>query len=415
MAQPRPTFRAPLGVGLLAVALSCGGNNVDAPYNAPNTGENTGRCGTLAEAKATLKASATRADFIPLGEILREELIARGKFRQLVRVGLALLRQAPPTGLSDALRGLQQGEGLAKLTPHMAAVMAYFVGSTNLPLAPDEQFAAGEHLGPVQVVADSMRICQPQTAMELLHRLLSVRVPCESCPSGNRLFLASLTDAISVVVLDPELGGILETLEFSDTSSNETAIGRRAFALFLDLLMEGLSSTSFNLEYFDQNLRVQVDDVIGRRLNPGARANLDALMGVIRAGLDPGLGLITPLQETIRCMLRMDDNHEIASMLFDYVRLDSLEYRDFVSNIAATFETGSGSTLLTYMSNVFRILANDPQAARDVVSSVLPLLERDVARKLFRTLDGMRGKGVAHGLLEMAARFLGGCSGEAPP
>lgn len=400
--------RWPLLCALLVVAVGCG--PTEAPTTEGSAPVEEGACGTLAGLKETVKASATRADLAPLGQVLRERLMTTGKWRQLARAGIAVLRENPPIGLSDALDSLRRGEGFAQLLPHMRAVMAYFIGSPKLQLLPDEQFASGEHFGPVHVVTETLRICQPQTTLGLVHGMLSVRIPCETCPSGTRLFSAALLEALAAVVEDPELGGILDTLQFTDDATSETAIGRRAFAVFLDLMVEGIASPSFDLEYFDTNLRVQVNDVLGARLSPSARANLNRFLDVLRLGLSPSVGLLEPLQETLGCMLRLDPGHEIASMLFDYIRLRSLEYRQFVRELPVVFESDDGEVLVNYIARVAKFLAADPQLARDAIGGVLPLMVEGADREMLRALDGLQGKGVASGILEFLARFLGQCA-----
>ncbi|MBI5496075.1 MAG: hypothetical protein HY904_13710 [Deltaproteobacteria bacterium] len=377
----------------------------------PNTGTGDGgACGTLEGARAAVTGAASREDLQPLGELVRDKLVRTGKWRQAVRVGLELFREAPPRGLVPALEDLRAGDSLARLAPHARAIIWYVVGSPKLGLLPGEEFAAGPHAGPVRVTADALRVCQPRAVMQLANRVLSVRVPCAGCPSGTRLFASALLDALAALIADPALSQALDGLEFSDEPGRPAAIGRAAFQLFADLLVDGIVSPSFTLQYYESNLRVQVDDVVGRRLAAETRARLDAFLDALGLGLAPELGLLQPLQQVLGCVRRQDPGHEMAGMLFDYIRLESLQWRDFVPNLAATVDSRSGAELNAYLARVTGRLALDETLARDVVGSVLPLLVDGAGMELFAALERLQGTGVTTGMLDFLVRLLGACA-----
>ncbi len=398
----------------VVLCLGCGAGSDDAPPMESNTGNGqAGPCGTTQGLRDAVRGTATREDLQPLLDLMRERLVDTGKWRQTVRVALTVMRAEPPVGLAASLGALRDGQGLARLTPHLRAVLGYFVGT--LPLLPEEAFAQGPHLGPVRVVTSALRVCDPNAVWMTVNRLLTLRLPCTGCPGGSRLFAAALADALAALLEDPELGGVLDTLEFAEVSGGPRVVGRAGFQLFADLIVDGIASPSFTQEYYNQNLRVIIQDVLGRRLSDGAQQKLNALLDALGEGLQPELGLLEPLQKTVGCIRRQDANHEVAGMVFDWIRLDSLEWRDFVAAIAPVFETGEGVALNQYLGRVTRLLASDDTLARDALGSVLPLLVDGADARLLGAVDGLRGHGVARGVLDAAVLLLGRCGQDDVP
>ncbi len=384
--------RLRLVVGLLLLG-ACSAEGTPAPIVA--SPDQPGGCGTLASITTATRQALDGGLLDPFGRQVRQRLVETGQYRVFFHVGITLIRQAPLGEILDALARMIEEQATGHLVPTLFEVVDYVTGHSSA--------VPGEHYELTNVAERVFRYCDPRADFATLRRLLEFAVPCPSCPEGVALFTPELLRATSALLNDPVFLELLDTFEFD--SEGEHSVGLDAFNTLLDLVLQNLSSPSFDWEY----TRGLITDALGPQLSGESRARFDALLDLLGLAVAPAAGILPDLQVFLGCLHRHDENHALSQLGYDFARSEELEMGDLLSAAAETYDGPAGRELLGYLADIFGIFERDSRLASEFLGVIAPLLGEPASRDLLPTLSALRGQGVGQELRAALELFLSQC------
>ncbi|MCP4502830.1 MAG: DUF4348 domain-containing protein [Deltaproteobacteria bacterium] len=168
---PAPVARLCL-VCFLFLMVSCGGEGKKAPYRP--SGNEEGQCPSLHSLTERTSDALDDDALISIAPVINNILIDDGGLRALFPVGRSLLRNVPPSELLSVTHEIEEGRGLARMSPHLVQVLAYMDGRSA--------FIEGEHYGSLDATYEILSDCAPMAVLGAARRTLELE---ETLPSGE--------------------------------------------------------------------------------------------------------------------------------------------------------------------------------------------------------------------------------------
>lgn len=396
----RSVLALPVLLLVVVTAVSgCGGVGVEAPRVLAPDEDPTGTCPSAEEALKDTNAALDDGRLAALAPIAREILIDDGG----LRVALPVMRQTserlPPGDLLAIADGYAEGEGIARLVPHLVNILQYMDGTSP--------YLAGEHYAPLEAMHRVLTRCDPTETLGAVRRLLDLQV---TLPDGTTTaWIHVMFDALVAVAEEPEFVALLERIEFTEAGEGEgedIALGRDAFVLVTRLIIGNVASPNFDLAY----VRGVLDDVLVTQLEVGgdARAKLTALLDLMELVLDPEADIFEHVQVLMQCANRHDEDGAVPGMLFDYLSTEELDFIVFLEDLDGLGSDPAGEALRLSLIEMSAVLEEHPQLTRDLTAVLARFLEPEVARVVVPAVLGLKGTGVLSELLAVVSNLLDG-------
>lgn len=384
------------GAGILALALwwsACGAEGMEGPAVDPPG--RPGKCGTLASLISTTRAVVAEGLFDAVGPHIERVLVETNQHRELARVALEVWRRTSPGDLLTGLNRMSDAGDLGSMTPAVGDILEYITGSGERFAQPHyELIAVGERV---------WRYCDPRADFATLRRLLELEVPCASCPEGSLPYVTVVGGATAELLADPAFSEAVKIMEVDD--NGQAAVGRDAYHLLLDLVIENLASSSFDWAY----VRGLIMDALGRTLTGETRQRFDAVMELIEQLLADEGEILPDLQAFLGCLYDRDPGHGLADLLYDFGIQEPEMSSDLLRRASIAYSGEGGRQVLAYLASVFGLFERDGNTARRFLGATLPLLGEAVSRDLFPALAALRGRGVSSELLATLGKLAEGC------
>lgn len=394
-------MRAALVLTLLpTLALAgCGGVGKEAPAVMGPYDDPSGQCRSTSEALEDTQRALDDGRLKTLGPIAREILFDDGGLRVALPVMRYTAERLPPGDVLAIAAGYSEGEGVARLVPHLVNVLAYFAGtSAHVP---------GEHYAPLEATHRVLTRCDPTQTLGALRRLLNLEV---TLPDGTTTAWVHVTfDALVAVAEEPAFVELLERVEFTENESSgegDIALGRDAFVLLLRLVIGNVASPDLDTAY----LRGVLDDVLVTQLPNGgeARAKLSALLDLLELVLDPEADIFEDVQVLMQCANRQDQGGAVPGMLFDYLSTEDLDFVVLLEDLDGLGSDPAGEALRLALIEMSAVLEERPQLTRDLTNVLARFIEPDTARVTVPAVLGLKGSGVLTELLAFVSDLLDG-------
>lgn len=388
-----------LVLGLCLELASCSGEGVEAPYVIAPDEDPSGRCLSMEDALSRTRAALDAGRLASLAPLVRQVLIDDGGLRVALPVMRKTAERLPPGDVLAVAEGYAQGEGLARLVPHLVQVLIYIEGTSP--------YLEGEHYDPLLAFHRILTRCDPTETLGALRRLLDLEV--ELSDGSTNAWIHVMFDALVAVVEEPEFRALLESIQFDargENQGNGVAVGRDAFVLVTRLIIGNVASPDFDLAY----VRGLLDDLLVTQLavNGEARAKLTAFLDLLDVILDPAADIFEHVQLLMQCSNRQDARGAVPGMLFDYLSIEELDFVDFLEDIDGLGSDPAGEALRLMLIELSAVLEQEPQLTRDLTAVMTRFISEENARVTVPALLGLRGAGVLTELLAFLSDVLDG-------
>lgn len=389
---------AGLLLSLLPWISTCGAEGTPAPHViAPH--EDTGGCPSTEEALSDTRRALREERLAAIAPLAGEILVDDGGLRVMLPALALLAEELPTEEMLGVTEGYAEGEGLARLVPHLVNVLQYVEGSSP--------YIEGTHYEPVDALHRILTRCDSVQTLGALRRLLELEVTLEDGTTAP--WLDVTFDAIVLVAKDPAFTELLGEIQFAEEGGEgEIVVGREAFKLVARLVSGNIASPGVDLDY----TRSVLNDLLVSQLPEGTttRDNLNHLLDLLEMAVDPEADIFPHMQSLMACVNQVDSEGEIPGMLYDYLSIEELDFIVFLDDLDRMGADPAGTALRLAIVDGTRALEGAPRLTRDMMGVVARFVDPEVSRTALPAILDLKGAGVLTELIGFLRSVFVGCA-----
>lgn len=353
----------------------------------------------LRQTQAALEQPELRAMRPHLGDILMRD----GGLRLALPLIVATARELEGRDFATLVSGHLQGRGLSRLSPHIEAILGHVL--YKLESEPEIGRA------PVEAAWQVLTRCDSIGTLRSVAKIVSLDV---SEGQEGESWVLELLRSVAVLEAHPQFQDWVARLRLAveDKETEEEAAGRGAVLRLARLLVANLASPDFDPSY----LRSVLEDFLLAREDQSSelRTELIHLLDLMLYLIQPEFDILPAVQSVAGCVNDVDPEAAIVGLLFDLVFEGSVDLRGMSNDLQSLMEEEEGDAARRVLLALGRVVEQQTRVAGDLVVKFAEFISPDLYRLTLPAVQELIDNGVFGEWMDVVARFMYGCAGDAP-